>query len=457
MRPRGVRLLAGLGLAVLAVAAAGRTLAHAGGIRGAGAESLAVPAWLFLATGGGVVGVSFLLASFVTDRTFVARIDTWGRRLPSPGRAGAMTGRLLGLIALGLVFLGGLLGPPDPLANTATLVVWVGWWSGLVGLTYLVGNAWPVVDPFRTLARVVPSLERPYPERWGAWPSVIGLLVLVWLEVVTPLADDPRLLARLVAVYALVGLAGTVVFGADTWFGTVDPITRLLRYYGAVAPVTTASDGLRLRLPGMGLTDPGLVEGRDEVAFVIAMLFTTTYDGFVGTDLWAGAVRSLVDTGVPALLGYAAAYLLGYLGFLVGFAAAARLARRYGETFLTADALAARFAPSLLAIAAGYHLAHNLNTVLGLAPVFARVIAAPLAPPFVAPAPVPGWVGGVAIVGVLAGHLLAVWVAHATAYDLFPDRLQAVRSQYGVTAAMVVYTMISLWIVTSPSGVPPYV
>jgi hypothetical protein len=113
----------------------------------------------------------------------------------------------------------------------------------------------------------------------------------------------------------------------------------------------------------------------------------------------------------------------------------------------------------LLPIAAGYHLAHNLVSVLVLGPTFVAVAAAPLSPPPSPPqlAGLPGWFGGLEFAFVLLGHLLAVWVAHATAYELFPSRLQAVRSQYGVTAVMVCYTMLSLWIVAEPYVAPPFI
>ena len=85
------------------------------------------------------------------------------------------------------------------------------------------------------------------------------------------------------------------------------------------------------------------------------------------------------------------------------------------------------------------------------------VLANPTAPPanpqrFV----LPTFVGGLELAFVLLGHLLAIWVAHSVAYDTFPSRLQAVRSQYPFIGAMVVYTMVSLWIVAAPSLTPPY-
>jgi hypothetical protein len=447
--------------------------AHSGSLRGATRDPVTVPTWLFLLTGGAVVGVSFLLASFVTDRSLIRAVHGWGRPLPSSGRFAVTTLRALGVVALVAVLVVGWFGPRTAEQNLAVLGVWVGWWGGYVAATYLVGDAWPTLNPFRTVAEWLPSLDRPYPDSLGAWPSVAGLLALVWVEVTAPLADDPRLLATVVAGYALVTVAGSVALGPDRWFGTVDPVARLLRYYGRVAPLGRTDDGWRLRLPATALSTPQFtddVDGRDsstlaasvdaggDVAFVVAVLFVTTYDGFVATGPWATTVEALVGAGLPPLGLYLGAYLGGYALFLGAYRLAVRAARRYGETYRSRRALARRFAPPLLAIAAGYHLAHNLGTVLTLAPTLLAVVADPISPPAALPQLVtPGWLSGAAIAAVILGHLLAVWVAHAAAYDLFPDRLQAVRSQYGVTAVMVAFTMFSLWIVAEPYVAPPYI
>src|SRR6056297_1844124 len=85
---------------------AGRALAHGGGLRAA-AGSLSVPTWLFLLTGGGVVGASFLLASFVTDRAFIRAVHRWRRVASAPLDAGVTLTRLLSVAALlGIVVVG---------------------------------------------------------------------------------------------------------------------------------------------------------------------------------------------------------------------------------------------------------------------------------------------------------------------------------------------------------------
>ncbi|AQL43812.1 hypothetical protein BV210_14350 [Halorientalis sp. IM1011] len=440
----------------------GTAAAHGGSLGAGGRESIQVPTWLFLLTGGGAVGASFLLASFVTDRLFIRELHGWGRDAVVPGRRLLVAlGKIAGLAGLAAVLGIGFLGPDAALANLGLLLVWVGWWAGFTMTTYLVGNTWPILDPFRTLSSALPTLDRDYPERFGAWPSVVGLLALIWLEVVSPLADDPGLLATTIVGYGVVTLAGAFVFGPDRWFTTVDPVARVFRYYGRVAPLTRDDETgtLRLRLPGSALTDARLVDGLDEVGFVVALVWVTTYDGLVATPLWADFAPAVVDLGVPPAVLYPLALVVGYLVFFGAYWLAARGARRLADSYVTPAVLARRFAPPLLAIAAGYHLAHYLEYFLSLFPAALAVAPTPLAGPAAGEVPIaviPGWFGALNLTFVLLGHLLAIWVAHAAAFDRFPGRLQAIRSQYTFTLVMVCYTMVSLWIVSQPSVTPPF-
>ena len=462
MRHRSrARLLALLAAVLGLVALSGTALAHGGSLRSGASRSLAVPLWLFLATGGGVVGASFLLASFVTDREFIRAVEEYRRSVTlSEGafRGLTLVARALGVLGLVAVVVVGLFGPREPLVNLGVLVVWVGWWAGFTMTTYTVGNTWPALNPWRTIASFLPSLDRPYPERLGAWPAVAGLLALIWLEVVSPLADAPRLLASVVLGYTVVTLAGAVYLGADRYFERVDPVSRVFRYYGAVAPLYRDDDGrVRFRLPGTGLESETVVTSRSEVAFVVALLWVTSYDGLVATPPWGDALRPVVGLGVPAALLYPLALLAGFGLFLLLFRMAVRRGRESAESYLDTELLARRFAPSLLAIAAGYHLAHYLGYFLELLPTLLSTLVSPVAPPTPTALVLPVWFTGFELTFVLLGHLVAIWVAHAVAYDLFPSRMQAIRSQYALTAVMVFYTMTSLWIVSRPYAAPPFV
>jgi len=54
------------------------------------------------------------------------------------------------------------------------------------------------------------------------------------------------------------------------------------------------------------------------------------------------------------------------------------------------------------------------------------------------------------VIVIVAGHVLAMYVAHRLALARFRDRPSARRSQYPLAALMIAYTMLSLWILAQP-------
>ncbi len=54
------------------------------------------------------------------------------------------------------------------------------------------------------------------------------------------------------------------------------------------------------------------------------------------------------------------------------------------------------------------------------------------------------------IAAIVGGHVIAVYLAHIQALRLFPDRIEALRSQAPLVALMIAYTMLSLSILAQP-------
>jgi hypothetical protein len=515
----GIRaLLAVVGACSLLVLFVQPAAAHAGSLSGS-LGSVQAPFWLVLVTGGGVVAASFLFATLVTDHETIHAIND--RRLVLP--VGALE-RLVpvvrgaGVVGLVAVVIVGFVGPRDPILNLAVLAVWVGWWAGYTMSAYLVADSWPLINPWRTLSSLLPRLgARGLPERLGVWPSVAGLLALVWLEVVSPVGDSPTTLAVVVVAYTVVTLAGAAVYG-DAWFENVDPVARVFRLYGRMAPIqrddptvtperlgevgrhppaagdggielprererqegsaetgdtptvddgngrsaevdaegraTEAGTGPTLSLPGTALARYPTAMGADDVAFVVALLWATTYDGLVSTPTWNGVVGA-VAAWVPPLVTHLVTVVVGFGLFLGVYRVSTRYVGRTADTYVTTRFVAGWFAPALVPIAAGYHVAHFLGYFLSLSPALGSLLLSPLsAPTSVTLVTLPAWFGSLQLGFVVAGHLLAVWVAHARAFELFPGRLQPIRSQYPFVVVMVVYTMTSLWIVAQPFTAP---
>ena len=118
------------------------------------------------------------------------------------------------------------------------------------------------------------------------------------------------------------------------------------------------------------------------------------------------------------------------------------------------------FVLSLVPIAIAYHLAHYFS-LLAIAGQFIIPLASD---PFGN-----GWdlfgtmlyridigivdarfIWYLSVVAIVTGHMIAVWLAHLTACQIFSDTALARRSQYPMLILMVGYTMLSLWILAQP-------
>nr|WP_227355952.1 hypothetical protein [Haladaptatus salinisoli] len=435
------------------------------GLSGASRETLNIPQWLYIATGGAAIGASALLASVVTDRVLIHTVHDWYTLVPTRAtiRTVAITAaQVIGVVGLAIVLYRGFTGPQIPTVNVALILVFAGVRAGLTMVVYLFGNVWPALNPWRTIAsfltNYLPTRTLSYPAKVSRWPAVLGLLLLVWVETVTQVNKQPALLAGAILVYTVITIAGAVLFSPSTWFINVDPISVTFRFYGQVSPLRWADSGLTFRPPGFELPESDFVSESADIAFIIALVWELTFSGFVTTTTGVTVVKSIVTIGVPPLVLYAVLFVVGYLAFLSAYFIAAYIARRIGETYLTPHILAVQFAPSLLAIAAGYHLAHYFGFFVSLSPLLVTAIATPFSPPAnPLVLSLPGWFGMLSIAFILIGHILAVWVAHADAYATFPSRMQAIQSQYPFVLVMISYTVISLWLISLPTASPAFV
>lgn len=452
----------GLALAVAVLATGAGVVAAsnvAAGLSGGGGD-VTVPTWLYLATGGGAVGASALLTMLVTDREVIGSyhdraLEASVDRLLS---AGSLLFGAIGLLGLALLFAAGIFGPNIGLVSATVLLTFVGGRALLTIAAYTVGNPWPALNPWRRIATALPNGYESYPSAFGSWPAVVALLTFVWLEVVAPLTSSPRALVAVLAVYSLFTISSAVVFSPETWFRRGDPLSLWFRLYGAVAPIQRTDDGFELRFPGSRLSEPDLVTDTSLVAFVLALVWELTYSGFIVTPVGVRTIEALVGIGVPPALVYLLLLVGGFGLFWKVYWLAIDRTRERAETYLSRRYLGLRLAAPLLAIAAGYHLAHYVGFGLSLWPALLDALAMPLNPP---PNPtryaLPGWFGYVEIAGILLGHVLAVWVAHTVSFDLFPGKLQAIRSQYPLIVVMVFFTMVSLYLVSQGTMSPPYV
>ena len=472
-----------LGTVIVALAIPASASAHAVNIE----YNFPLPIWLY-ALAGGIAVLASAPAAAIAIRD--ARDPTSGDFYPAfaPLHLG-----LIGVAMTSLLLLDGLIGGAfgDPLSVTANplpLLIWVDFWVGLGIVSALVGNLWDFISPLNSLGRLVDRqlagrgvLARRYPDWLGVWPAVLLLLAWSWAELIWLDGARPRYLLWVVVSYLAIQLAAMAVFGAERWLAHGELFTVFARTFSRFAPLElytltsqppcpaglcpTSTErigcpacwlqapkeqrGLRLRSYGAGVRrEPALPAGGG--AFAVAALATVVFDGYHSSRIYA----SLIDRLFPnqpagsALVG-TLTMLVIVGGFVLAYFGIAALVSLFEERdpLLTA----ARYAPTLIPIAAVYFIAHYFLYWLYVGQLTPGTVADPFerewVPDYKAWTPFSGsavWWIEVALI--VWGHIVAVFQAHRVALVKHSDRTRALAVQVPLVLLMVGYTFSGLWV-----------
>ncbi|MET7395859.1 hypothetical protein ABZS66_20425 [Dactylosporangium sp. NPDC005572] len=324
---------------------------------------------------------------------------------------------------------------PDTADNPAAGLVYVLFWVGLVPLSLLFGPVWRRLNPLRTLTAWARP-RRELPESAGYWPAAAGLFAFAWLELVAPNRATLPVIGWWLAAYAVVMLAGGIVFG-PAWHARGDAFEVLSDLAGRLAVIGRRPDGrLVFRNPLDGMA--GLRPAPGLVAVVVILLGATFYDALSGAPFW---LRFTQENGLPAPV-TGTAGLLGVVALVaVAFTVATRQAGRRGHT--SAERTPGELAHSIVPIAVGYVVAHywSLFVLEGQ-----RTVALVLGDEEFRPYSgiiTPTGVANLQVTTIVLGHLVGTVLAHDRALKLFP-RAQAVTGQVPLLALMVAYTVAGL-------------
>ncbi len=472
---------------------------------------LPVPLWLYIAGAGSAVVFSFaVIGLFVKGAPGLygyprLNLLRWraGRALIHP--AVVLPMQAASVVLLLLVIVAGLIGDPGPIENLAPTVVWVLWWVGLAYVSALVGNLWALLNPWMVIfgwAEAVYRLLDPegelslrldYPEELGVWPSVLLFLAFAWVEIVYGESAVPLRIAQMAIGYSAITWGGMLLFGKEQWLRSGEAFALAFGFLARFAPTEVrvidrevcdvcevacldldghctgcggcfrraapAQRELNLRPFAVGLLRHEEVSP-SMMAFVVLLLSTVTFDGFTATPVWSSIVESLFGS-LPSLTAIEGLGLMAFpvlfIGTYLAFSAAMALAS--GNRFPVQD-IARAFVYSLIPIALAYHLAHFLSFLL----IQGQRIIPLASDPFGFGVDLLGtadfdvnlaivnarfaWFA--AVVAIVVGHIIAVYLAHVIALRTLGERQPAMRSQYPMLALMVGYTMVSLWILAQP-------
>jgi hypothetical protein len=471
---------------------------------------LPVPLWLWAAAAAAAVALSFaIIGLFVKASPGVHGYWRLNLLRYPLGRALAhrrlrLVARLVSVAGLLLVLAASLSGDQSPTRNIAPTFIWVTWWVGFAYLSALVGNVWAWINPWAALfawSEAALGARRPtlrYPARLGVWPAIVLFLGFAWVELIYTGRSIPAALGHLIIGYSALTWIGMAVFGRAAWLRYGDPFAQAFSVLARFAPTEIrVTDGKTCRQCALacagrdgtclGCGDcyeradagrrewnlrpfaAGLLNTEDVsssmVVFVLLLLSTVTFDGFTATPAWAslegalyarlqpfGEARlTLIDT--LGLVSFPVLFVFVYLGF-------ARWMARMGEDQLPTGQVARLFVLSLVPIAIAYHLAHYFTYLLIQGQLMIRLVSDPFGFGWnllgtARYRPDIGIVGAravwyTAVIAIVLGHVLAVYVAHVVALREYRGRRAALRSQLPMLVLMVGYTVVSLWIIAQP-------
>ena len=419
--------------------------------------------------------------------------------------------KLMSVFLLGLVIAAGYAGESAPLLNFSPTFIWIIWWVGMSIFIALVGNIWALVNPWKILfgwAAGIYQLVRPgknlslgldYPAKYGIWPALVFFGLYTWVQDSYTKSDVPAHIATMVVIYSLITLSGMFLFGRNQWLRKGEAFSvvfALLARFSATEARVRNQDSclecsadcrdlsgecidcyecfqssndreINLRPFAIGLGQNETVSN-DVLALVVLMLATVTFDGFSATSAWMEFQTFILDLFGPGggdvfnslVLADTLGVVLMPVGFFLVYLFFSKLISDSVEGNASALEMARIFGFSLIPIALAYNIAHFITLLL----IQGQLIFPLMSDPFGKGWDMFGtadyslnisiinarilWFLSVALI--VLGHVLAVWLAHRVAIRTFKDRALVLKSQYPMLSLMVVYTVISLWIIAQP-------
>lgn len=447
-------------------------------------QDLPIPAWLFAWAASIVLIVSFFALSAAWRKPRFERLN-W--RPFGEGASRALLGMpvqalcgLLGVSLLGVAIYSGLEGTEAPDRNFALTFLFVTCWLGFPFFSALFGDIFRPFNPWRATGRAAgagfraiagePPAHLAYPERLGRWPAAVGLLAVVWLEVVygasggVAVGLDPHAAAVAALVYSAYTLAMMALFGVEKWCETGEVFSVYFGMFSQLGWLGVRDGRFGRRQPLAAVTRWATIPG--SAAVVIASIASTSFDGaqegaFKGAIEWTferlsdagfGLTTSLrlADTIFMALCfaGVGLVYLLGVRGMRTVHGAPSLAKLRVG------------FAHTLIPIALAYLVAHYFSLfVFQEQAQFTYLLSDPLGTAHTdlfgtASAGIDfkvlssNAIWYVQVGALVLGHVLGLTLAHDRALAYWPDYRDATRSQYWMLAVMVAFTCFGLYLLS---------
>jgi hypothetical protein len=448
-------------------------------------QDLPVPAWLFAWAASIVLIASFFALSagwrepkFEDEhrRPLGERLSDALLSLPVQALCGA-----IGISLLGFAIYAGLHGTEAPDRNFALTFFYVTAWLGFPVFSAILGDVFRPFNPWRAIGRLVgagfkaiagePPAHLRYPERLGRWPAAIGLLAVVWLEVVygggagVAVGLSPEVVAEAALVYTAYTLAMMAAFGVEVWCEHGEVFSVYFGMFGRLGIFGRDQAGrLVRRRPFSAATTWATIPG--STAVVLASIASTSFDGAQDgayQDFIEKVVNWLAEGGTSLLTAVRATDTIFLLATFAGVGLVYLLGVRGMRTVPDAPSLRklrTGFAHTLIPIALAYLVAHYFSLFFFQEQAqFTYLLSDPLG---TGHTDLFGTAGAgvdynalsanaiwyVQVAALVIGHVCGLMLAHDRALVYWPDYKKATASQYWMLAVMVAFTCFGLYLLS---------
>ena len=220
-----------------------------------GRPDVPIPISLFIGGAAGILIVSFIALSILWPTTRFER-EHW-RPLPRTvsrvllNPVTEVLAGACGVALLGVVVWSGFYGTNVAIVNFSVTFVFITVWLGGVLVSVLLGNIYRAFNPWRAIGRAVAvalnaTLGRrtsppfSYPRRLGRWPAAAGLVVFVWIELISGVNGPgvtPHVTAVAALIYTVYNFCGMALFGIEPWISNAETFSVYLGMFSELSPL----------------------------------------------------------------------------------------------------------------------------------------------------------------------------------------------------------------------------
>lgn len=466
---------------------------------------LPVPLSLYLAGGALAVIISFIIVGIFVGKKSATSDYKRYNLLKHKNFANLVENNIFKFIIklvfvsiLGILIFSGFFGNKNPNLNITPVATWILFAVGMVYLSAFVGNIWMFINPWKSIyewfEKAVNRKRLYKPIVYSLWIAFGLFFTFRWIENAFPNPANPFFLGIMLIIYSVITFAGMRYYGKHAWLRYGDPFAVFFRLlskfsftevrvksknlckecssnccneekdcvncYECYEKARKEDKELNLRPFAVELSRTEKIDFSG-VTFILLILSAITFDGIKATPIWYGVNAFLNLKGDIGFALLNTAGLLGFLGIFLGiYLSFSFLAKIFSKEKIETKNVAFKFILSILPIAIVYEVAHFATLLITNGQLTIPLLSDPFGY---------GWdlfgtvtyrinyqiINFVAfwnfqVMLIVIGHIVAVYISHIIALKLFSNSSNALRSQYPMLGLMILYTLVSLWIISLP-------